>query len=40
MRVGHEGPQVYHLLFVDDLLYAKATIKQAYCIKKYLDQFC
>jgi len=41
MRAGRYGPQISHLLFVDDLLlFAEASIKQAHCVMHCLDLFC
>jgi len=41
MRAGRYGPQISHLLFVDDLLLsAEASIEQAHCIMHCLEHFC
>jgi len=41
MRAGRYGPQISHLVFVDDLLlFAEASIEQAHCVLHCLDMFC
>ncbi|GAU36899.1 hypothetical protein TSUD_220680 [Trifolium subterraneum] len=41
MRAGRSGPQISHLLFVDDLLlFAETSIEQAHRIMHCLDLFC
>jgi hypothetical protein len=40
MRACRYGPQITHLLFIDDLLvFAEASIEQAYCVLHCLDTF-
>jgi hypothetical protein len=41
MRAGRYGPQISHLLFVDDLLlFAEASFEQSHCIMHCLNLFC
>lgn len=41
MYAWWDGPQVSHLIFANALLlFPKATIEKAYCIKHCLDQLC
>lgn len=37
MRAGRYGPQISHLLFADDLLFAEASIEKAHCVLHCLD---
>lgn len=41
MKAGRTGPQISHLMFVDDLLlFGEATEKQMNCVMQVLGQFC
>lgn len=37
MRAGKFGPQISHLLFADNLLFADASIEQAHCVIYFIS---
>lgn len=41
LRAGRNGPNVFHLMFADDLLlFGQATENQMHCVNFVLEKFC